>query len=166
MIPIDYQITKLLNTLVGTGSIPKQRYVYTRYADDIIISAKVSFDHNIIVDVLKELFRAQTPFTINETKTRYGSSAGRNWNLGLMCNKDYKATIGYRKKQELKVAVHNFINNKEDWELKDLQWLLGQFSWLSNVEQDYYIGFMNYINKKYNTDVRATLLNLIKTYNN
>ena len=166
MIPIDYKITKLLNTLVGTGSIPKQRYVYTRYADDIIISAKVSFNHNIIVDVLKELFEAQTPLTINETKTRYGSIAGRNWNLGVMCNKEYKATIGYRKKQELKVAVHNFINNQEDWELKDLQWLLGQFSWLSNVEQDYYIGFMNYINKKYNTDVRATLLNLIKTYNN
>ena len=83
-----------------------------------------------------------------------------------MCNKDYKATIGFRKKQELKVAVHNFINNQEDWELKDLQWLLGQLSWLSNVEQDYYIGLIKYINKKYNTDVRATLLNLIKTYNN
>ena len=166
MVPIDYQITKLLNTLAGTEGIPKQRYVYTRYADDIIISAKVSFNYSIIIAKLKELFETQTPFTINETKTRYGSVAGRNWNLGVMCNKEYKATIGYRKKQELKVAVHNFVNNPRSWELKDLQWLQGQFSWLSNVEQDYYIGFMNYINKKYNMNVRAALLNLIKTYNN
>ena len=65
----------------------KQKYIYTRYADDIIISARNKFDYRIILKALNKLFK-DTPLSINKEKTRFGSNAGRNWNLGVMCNKD------------------------------------------------------------------------------
>ena len=166
MIPVDYQITKLLNTLSNTGVIPKQRYVYTRYADDIIISTKVKFNYRLVLDKIKELFESTTPFTFNNDKVRFGSAAGRNWNLGIMCNKDYKATIGYRNKKQLKVMLHNYYNSVDNWELQELQWFLGQLSWLHNVEPDYYNGFLDYAKNKYDgLDLVGDLINRIKTYN-
>lgn len=162
MIPIDYQITKLLNDLVDTDDITKQRYVYTRYADDIIISAKTSFDYQKIVNSIRTLLRG-TPLNINNEKTRYGSSAGRNWNLGVMYNKDNKVTVGYKRKQQIKVIVNNFIKDGETWDFKDLCYLQGQLSWIKNVEPDYYNGLIRYLNNKYNKDVIASLIAMIKS---
>ena len=48
------------------------------------------------------------PYQINEKKTRYGSSAGRNWNLGLMLNKDGNITVGYRNKKVLKARLTEY----------------------------------------------------------
>ena len=78
MIPIDHAIAKICHEYTP-------HLCYTRYADDILISSQYSFHwtdvHNKIVGVLKYF---SAPFTLNSEKTRYGSSAGRNWNLGVM----------------------------------------------------------------------------------
>ena len=136
MIEFDYKINKLIYSLTKDAGLMKQKYVYTRYADDIIISARNKFEYNILLDALKDLF-SDTPLTINEEKTRFGSSAGRNWNLGVMCNKDNNITIGYKKKQHLKTIINNYMKDRDEdliWSLEDLYWLQGQLSWLHNVE--------------------------------
>ena len=165
MVPFDYNINRLLNKLSNDETIYKQRYVYTRYADDMIISAKCSFDYKIIIDELKRLFNG-TPLVINEEKTRYGSSAGRNWNLGIMCNKDNKLTVGYKRKQHLKSIIYNYINATDRWTLEDLRWLLGEIAWITNVEPDYMEGLMTYFNNKYHLDVKNKIILDIKYYNN
>ena len=159
MVEYDYKIIKEIYNATQ-NNLFKQKYIYTRYADDIIISAKNKFDYKIIVELLKELFK-DTPLTINEEKTRFGSSAGRNWNLGIMCNKEDKITVGYKRKQELKAAVNNYMHS-EEWELTDLRWLLGQFSWLHNVEPEYYTGINNYFEKKYEVNIVNKLIKDIK----
>lgn len=167
MVEFDYKINNILKNMAGK-EIELQKYIYTRYADDIIISAKNKFDYNKIVIAIKELF-SDTPLTINEEKTRFGSSSGRNWNLGVMCNKDNEVTVGYKRKQQMKVIINNYMKDKEQdilWSLEDLYWLQGQLSWLQNVEPTYFKGFRIYINNKYNRDIVNSIIVDIKSYTN
>lgn len=162
MVEYDYKINKLLYQLTKDTPLMKQKYVYTRYADDIIISARNKFDYRIILKALNKLFK-DTPLSINKEKTRFGSNAGRNWNLGVMCNKENNITVGYRRKQEIKAATHNYMTAPDTWERKDLQWLLGQYSWIHNVEPEYYSHLIEYFNKKYNCDIVKKIIAQIKT---
>ena len=108
MIPVDFKIARELR------EHNHQRFVYTRYADDFQISSKYSFSfmeiQNVIVSILKEF---DAPFTIKSEKTRYGSSAGQNWNLGLMLNKDNKITVGYKKKRQFQAMLSSYIMDKK-----------------------------------------------------
>ena len=98
MIPIDFKLANALR------NFERQGFIYTRYADDFIISSRHTFDVKKVEEFLvNTLALFSAPFTINTAKTRYGSSTGRNWNLGVMLNKDNEITIGYKKKLE-KVA--------------------------------------------------------------
>lgn len=169
MTEFDYNINKLFYKLSkrNEGQLFTQKYIYTRYADDIIISARNKFDYKYLVEQIKQLIDG-TPLELNVEKTRFGSASGRNWNLGLMCNKDYKITVGYKRKQHLKSIVNNYIKDKEagtTWNLEDLYWLQGQFSWLKNVEPDYYKGFNKYLEDKYQTNIPESIIADIKSYN-
>ena len=61
-------------------------YTYTRYADDILISKTIEFDWQEVVRQVQIIL--PPGLNIKSNKTRYGSSNGSNWNLGLMYNKD------------------------------------------------------------------------------
>ena len=164
MIEFDYKITKLLNKLHTLG-LPKQRYVYTRYADDILISAKEKFDYQLVINEIKNIFK-DTPLNIKDEKTRFGSSAGRNWNLGIMYNKDNELTVGHKKKRQIKDNIYYFIKFKDNFELEDCWWLQGNISWLRSVEPEYTSGLLKYYQDKFNIDVWKTLLDKIKSFNN
>ena len=131
MIPIDYAIS---------NNLRRQGFVYTRYADDFIISSKYAFDHKdierYIVDTLKTF---GAPFTINEQKTRYGSSAGRNYMLGVILNKDNNITIGHKQKRVFQAMLTNYSldrKNGKPWELHDIQILNGLKNYYIMVEGD------------------------------
>lgn len=164
MVEFDYKINKLLYSLSKENKLFKQKYIYTRYADDIIISARNKFEYSNIINALNELFK-DTPLSINTEKIRFGSTAGRNWNLGVMCNKDNKITVGHKRKQLIKSTVYNYIIDKQGdikWSKSDLQYLLGQLSWLRNVELEYYTGLMDYFKNKYNKDIWNSIIKDIK----
>lgn len=165
MVEYDYKMNKLIYELTKKDKLLKQKYIYTRYADDIIISAQNKFDYQVLVKAIKKLFK-DTPLVINEEKTRFGSNAGRNWNLGVMCNKDNKMTIGYKKKKELKNTIYHYLTDDSIWDLESLRWLLGQLSWLRNVEFEYFQGVVDYYYKKTHINVWTKLIHDIKSYNN
>ena len=76
MIPIDLEIAKWCRE-------QKPHLVYTRYADDILISSEFNFKwHEVQLKLIEILKKFETPFSLNAEKTRYGSSAGRNWKSG------------------------------------------------------------------------------------
>jgi len=146
MIPVDF---KLANTL---REFEQQKFVYTRYADDFIISSKYDFDpaviEKLLVDTLSEF---HAPFTINSAKTRYGSSAGRNWNLGLVLNKDNEITIGRRNKEYLKAACNSYVKGKKNgvnWDLHDVAVLRGTITYYKMVEPEYMSKFIAWFNEK------------------
>lgn len=168
MIPIDYLISK---------SLTSYRFVYTRYADDLLISHRYTFDsvfeyysidtnglngkrfvQKIIEDVLQQ---ENAPFTINSEKTRYGSSSGHNFCFGMMLNKDNQITIGHKKKDQFKALLHNYLmakRNETPWSLEEVQVLNGTMSYFISINKEVIDNIVNTLNKKYETDV----LELIK----
>lgn len=159
MIPIDHAIAKLSRERTP-------HLCYTRYADDLIFSSDLSFKwsdfQQELIDLLK---RFNAPFTLNTDKTRYGSSAGRNWNLGVMLNKDNQITIGHQKKKELKAALYTFIKdykNNEPWSLSDVQVLNGQISYYKNVEKTPIEKIISDYSIKYDVDIDAVIKQILR----
>ncbi len=124
MLPFDVDIENNIK------NYNKNWYVYTRYADDLIISSRYKFDYTKIVTYLDGLL-AESPFRINPEKTRFGSNAGRNWNLGLMLNANQDITIGWRKRERFKAMTHQFLSD---------------FSWTRD-EVEHYLGLVAYYKK-------------------
>lgn len=151
MIPVDF---KLANTL---RNFNKNKFVYTRYADDFIISSRTDFDvksvEKLVVEILSEF---GAPFSINSKKTRYGSSSGRNWNLGVMLNKDNEITVGYKKKRQFKSMLCNYISDKNagvNWSKDDVQTMQGLYSYYRMVEGSTIDALVEHINQKFGVDV-------------
>lgn len=156
MIPVDHKLSNAFR------DFDKQRFIYTRYADDFIISSKVDFDvhrvEKLVVDTLREF---GAPFTINESKTRYGSSAGRNWNLGVMLNKDNEITVGHKKKRQFQSMLYNYVTDKRkgiSWPREDVQTMQGLHSYYRMVEPETIDAIVKHTNEKMETDI----LRLIK----
>lgn len=159
MIPIDHYIAKIVRNMTP-------HLIYTRYADDIILSSDISFDwtnvQNTLVEIIKKF---NAPFNLNTKKTRYGSSAGRNWNLGVMLNGNNEITIGHAKKKTFKAMLFSFANdykNKIFWDIDDAQHLLGLISYYKMVEGKTIERIITFYNEKLNINIENALKSIIK----
>lgn len=152
MIPYDHALSALLTRNNG------EHFVYTRYADDIIISCKNQFDWKKLQEKIQEIL---TPdFTINYEKTRYGSKAGRNWNLGLKINKDNNITLGFQEKKILNAMLNNFLKdyaNNIIWSKEDTQYIQGKLSYLNQIEPTYYQHIISKYQNKYKVHYKSIL---------
>ena len=151
MIPVDYELTHILR------DYNNQRYVNTRYADDFQISSKYNFDVREIEGIIKRVLKDfGAPFTVNEEKTRYGSRAGSNWNLGVMINKDNQITVGYQNKRRFKAMLSSFaVDTKSGnlWPKEDIHHLEGIRNYYTSVEGRVITQIVDRIGQKYNMDI-------------
>lgn len=161
MIPIDYKLFNMLR------KYDNRKFVYTRYADDFLISCKVDFSYkaieNEIIGVLKEF---GAPFELNVKKTRYGSSAGSNWNLGVMLNKDNQITVGYKNKKRFAAMIYSYAMDKKNnklWTLNDVQVLDGYRNYYSMVEKEYITKMIIKTSEKTGVDIMKEIRNDLKT---
>ncbi len=152
MIPIDHELSRWMR---------ERNFVYTRYADDFLISNRHDFRitevQDEIIDVLRKF---NAPFSLNTSKTRYGSSAGSNWNLGVMLNKDNKITVGAQKKRQFRAMLCNYIRDHKDgieWALEDLQVLEGYRNYYRMVEEETIDEMVKNIGNKFSVDVVAAI---------
>lgn len=155
MIPVDYRLAN------GFRGFEKQNFVYTRYADDFIISSRYDFDvskvEGFVVDTLASF---QAPFTLNKKKTRYGSSAGRNWNLGVMLNKDNKITVGSKRKRQMQTMLFNYAQDKKNgvgWPREDVMVMNGMLSYCRMVEREAMNGILKHMNDKLGVDIACMI---------
>lgn len=163
MIPIDFKLSNTLrsfpcsqpNNLGETEN--HQRFIYTRYADDFLISSKYEFDikeiEKFIVDTLSEF---DAPFTLNSKKSRYGSRAGRNWNLGIMVNKDNNLTVGYKKKKQFQNMLASYImdkHNGKEWDKNDVQVMEGYRNYYRMIEGEVIDRMVEHIAKKFGEEI-------------
>jgi len=156
MIPIDYRLSNSLRSFEDT------KFVYTRYADDFLVSSKYNFDfrkiEKYITDILSEF---NAPFTIKSQKTRYGSSAGSNWNLGIMLNKDNKLSIGHKKKKQFIAMISSYVMDKingRNWDKNDVQVLEGYRNYYRMIEKDNIDKLIEHIGEKF----KLNIISLIK----
>ena len=151
MIPIDFALNK------GFREFNGQKFVYTRYADDFLVSSRYDFNvrdvQKFIVDTLAEF---GAPFHLNATKTRYGSSSGKNYNLGVVLNKDNQISVGYKKKRQFKAQLSSFVLDTQSgnyWDLESVQVLDGLRNYYRMVEKDVIDGIVASINEKFSVDI-------------
>ena len=155
MIPIDHDLA---------AKFAERRLVYTRYADDMLISGREQFPYRKMVDIIRTSFTEnEAPYTINDEKTRYGSRLGSNYNLGLCTNAENNITVGYKNKKFFKAMVNNLILdtlNGKRWEIGDVQHVRGLLSYYMMVEEGYFKSMIEKYNEKYNVNFYA----IIKSY--
>jgi len=153
MIPYDHAIT------AAVANHNKRTHVYTRYADDILISSRESFNYQTITQLVKDAL-ASSPYKIKDDKTRYGSRAGRNWNLGLMLNKDNQLSLGHMKKHHLRAALHSFLSG-ELWSAEDTYSLVGELGYLKHIEPEAYATMVYKLQQKTGTDYRQRVKQIL-----
>lgn len=133
MVPKDVAITKYCK---------EHNLVYTRYADDILISSKVTFDWH---EVQREVQHILGDYLIKDEKTRYGSFNGRNWNLGLMYNNKFEITVGHKKKQLVKNMVHNYMTKEDQHTFENWYKLIGIIGYCNYIEPEYFGKYLDII---------------------
>ena len=127
------------NDVAITKYCKEHGLVYTRYADDILISSRVSFDWETVQRDIQSILQN---YEIKEEKTRYGSYNGRNWNLGLMYNNQGEITVGHAKKQLVKNMIHNYIT-KEEYKTPEYYYkLIGIVGYCNYIEPQYFNKYM------------------------
>lgn len=153
MVPIDHELANKLR------DFDKHCFVYTRYADDFIISCKYDFNPKNVISLVEEVFQAfHTPFRLNREKTRYNSSTGssKNWILGVCLNHDNQITIGHKAKKTFQSSLYNYVNAKRadvPWSFEDVQVLNGYYSYYRQIEPETIKRIIEHINAKMNADV-------------
>lgn len=156
MIPIDH---RLANTLREHKSV---HYIYTRYADDMQISSKIKFNYHTVVDYINEtLGEFQAPFRLKDSKTRFGSANGHNFNLGVILNENNDITIGYKRKMAFRSQLYDYIQHhlrNDPIPLHDLQVMAGLLSYYSSIEPNYWRQTIERINTKNHVDLNKIIL--------
>lgn len=167
MIPLDYKISNLLlsgkkiTTFDNEREDDNYRLIYARYADDIYIGSHRGFDPAPVIAVLKSIIeQEEAPFVIKPEKTRYCSSAGRNWILGVMLNQNNEITVGHNRKRQVKAMISNFAmdyKNQKSWDPTDIQQVLGNISYISSIEKEYMNGVLENLSNKYDMDIMRAM---------
>ena len=161
MIPVDYKLSN------GLRSFNNQRYTYTRYADDFLVSSKYTFKFKEIEKyIIDTLASFNAPFSIKSEKTRYGSSAGSNWNLGVMLNKDNKITVGHENKRKFQAILTSYVKDRENgtpWDLSEIRAMEGTRNYYKQVEGDTIDKLVAYMSKKLGVDIVSLIKEDLKT---
>lgn len=152
MIPFDHILNKRLHAL---------GFVYTRYADDIQISHRNHFDPDAIVQIVNDtIAEVGAPYHLKTAKTRFGSSSGRNFNLGLMLNKDNRITIGHEQHKIMKAKLHHFaadLKNGKKWSQEEAAKLMGQLAYFEAIEPDTAAYTVYHLSQKLEMNIKSEL---------
>lgn len=133
----------------------KYGYIYTRYADDMLISHKEPFKFVTVTKEIEDLFvLLRYPFEIKKKKTRYGSIKGANWNLGLMLNKDNNITVGHQYKKHIKTLLYKVSKGEI---LQNDPTVLGLLSYLRQVEPGYYAQLDAYCIRVHRSNIKELM---------
>jgi hypothetical protein len=159
--PLSPTLTNILMTGIDLRITGNNQMVYTRYADDLLISSKTNFNwSNTVKIIIKILKEEGAPFRLNEEKTRYGSREGRNWNLGIMLNKDNRMTIGHKQNQRFRAALFSILQDHKNgikWDITDRQILGGQIAYYKAIDPEYTELVIKRYEQKFNVKLKDIL---------
>ena len=152
MLPYDYEIS---------NECTRRGITYTRYADDMLISADNKTALHAAINIVKDAIRG-TNLTLNETKTKMATIYGKNWNLGLMTNKDNEVTVGWRNKERARATIHNFMADPNAVTPQQASEILGKLQYYRQIEPEYFDALFRKYSEKTGRNVRETIIKRIK----
>ena len=152
MLPFDYEIS---------NECARRGITYTRYADDMLISADNKTALHAAINIVKDAIRG-TNLTLNETKTKMATIYGKNWNLGLMTNKDNEVTVGWRNKERARATIHNFMADPNAVTPQQASEILGKLQYYRQIEPEYFDALFRKYSEKTGKNVRETIIKRIK----
>lgn len=176
MIPIDHELSKMLRNYPAINDHSSdckcdecvkgvRHIIYTRYADDLLLSCQMSFKWTEVQkSIIEILNKFKAPFKLNESKTRYGSSAGSNWNLGVMLNKDNEITIGHKKRELFRATLLSFMADYTKgtiWNIEDVQVLAGRISYYKMVNLKSTQDIIDKCSTKFNSSVMDAIKSIL-----
>lgn len=141
MVEFDHRILKHLQS---------KGIKYTRYADDMVFSSKkycsIKFLTLLVQSTLKEVFG--DAIKLNKEKTKQLKTTGRCYVVGVKINNQNNITYGHEKKKKLKYQLYNMFKayeaDKDTVPVEQIQELIGQFSYMKQIEPNY----ANYLERK------------------
>jgi hypothetical protein len=116
--------------------VSKDQVTYTRYADDLTFSAKRTGFLTRVRELVDRVIK-ETPFpslTINETKTVLATTKYKRMVTGLILTNDRKVSIGYRRKRQVRAALHHYVQGRLD--LASQSHLAGMLAFINDVEPE------------------------------
>lgn len=152
MLPYDFEIAKACNSRAIT---------YTRYADDMLFSADNKTALQAAIRVVRETI-AGTNLKINNDKTRISTIYGKNWNLGLMTNKDNEITVGWRNKERARATLHNFILDPNAIAPQQASEILGKWQYYHQIEPEYFDNLLSKYSAQAGYNIKDALIKRIK----
>lgn len=152
MLPYDFEIAKACN---------ERKITYTRYADDMLFSADNKTALHAAIRVVREII-AGTNLKINNDKTRISTIYGKNWNLGLMTNKDNEITVGWRNKERARATLHNFILAPNSVTPQQASEILGKWQYYHQIEPEYFDNLLNKYSAQAGYNIKDALIKRIK----
>ncbi len=105
--------------------------IYTRYADDIVISS-TKYMNAAIVKLVEKILNKHG-FNINFDKTRFMSTANRRKITGIIIDNN-KISIGFNRHKEIKKMLYKKLKYK----IGDSNKILGHLFFLKDIEPNYF----------------------------
>lgn len=132
----------------------KHGILYTRYADDITVSAREFGELRLFEKYLRAyISRNKTPaLKINEAKVAFFSPSERRLVTGLVLTPDGKVSLGRDRKREISALIHRY--SLAHLKPEELSYLHGLLAFALSCERD----FVRRMKKKYGDDLVSSIL--------
>ncbi|EJB8474142.1 RNA-directed DNA polymerase [Citrobacter freundii] len=137
--------------------------IYTRYADDLIISSIDELDKDNLSHTISKLIRSDAvlPLELNYKKTKIITKKYERHLLGISILDNGKLTVSKKIKRDIEVRLHLLKTNKDkliDYtntdEMSAILSIAGTISQINNIDKDYLYS----LRKKYGSSIISKLL--------
>ncbi|RVU37233.1 RNA-directed DNA polymerase [Rheinheimera riviphila] len=138
-------------------------YIYSRYADDLIISSRNEMNKDKITDDLTAILSSDAflKLSINHKKTKLITKKFERQILGISILNDGKMTVSKATKTDIEVKLHLLKTNREKLvnytgmeEMASILSIAGVLSQIHNIDSDY----LFHLRKKYGNAIISKLL--------
>jgi len=138
-------------------------YIYSRYADDLIISSQHEISKDTITTDLKSILSSDPllKLSINHKKTKVITKKYERKILGISILNDGKMTVSKATKTDIEVKLHllktdrdKLVNYTGADEMSSILSIAGVLSQINNIDQDY----LFHLRKKYGNSIISKLL--------
>lgn len=131
------------------------QYIYTRYADDIIISSNETINKEITFNKLQEIINSESySFILNEDKTKLLRKGNVRKIMGICILPDGHISVDRKLKNNIETKLYYIsklknINSQEPELMEIKRYLSGMINYISTVD----IGYINKLKRKYGSTI-------------